>query len=219
MRKFTFLFLIASLIFAVTTEAQIKKGSVFLGGDIGGATQTTKRNGTEVNSQNGLTISPVFGKAIKENLILGTDAGFSSYKNNNNPNLSTFTGQKNNSFGAGIFIRKYKPIGKSSFSIFLQGRFGVNYNSIEYTGLAPNFDKTKRYNIGIYAYPGVSYTISKRLQLETGFNNLLGLNYFTEKREVSGISAYTEKTNGVNISTSLNNISSLYLGFRLLISK
>lgn len=217
MKKFTFLFFITIFTFIINSEAQIKKGSVFLGGDIGGSTQTTKRNGTKINSQDGLVVSPVFGKAIRENLIVGGDAGISFYTNDNNPNSGAFTGQKNNSYGAGIFIRKYKPIGKSNFSMFLQGRLGVNYNSNKYSGLSPNFDKTKRYTIVVFAYPGISYTISKRLQLETGFNNLIGLSYFTEKREVSGISSYTEKTNGINVSSSLNNISSLYLGFRILI--
>jgi hypothetical protein len=219
MKKFTFLFFIVSFIFTLTVNAQITKGSIFLGGDIGGSTQTTKRNGTKVGSQDGLTISPVFGKAIKENLILGGDVGFNLYENNNNPNSTTFSGQKNNSYGAGIFLRKYKPIGKSSFSMFLQGRVGVNYNSIEYSNPSSNFDKTKRYTVGVSVYPGISYTVSKRLQLETGFNNLLGLNYFTEKREVGGGFPYTDKTNGISISSSLNNLSSLYLGFRVLINK
>jgi hypothetical protein len=219
MKKFTLLFLISATIFTITSNAQIKKGSVFLGGDIGGSAQTTKRNGTKVNSQEGLTISPVFGKAIKENLIVGGDANIGFFTNDNNPASGSFTGQKNNSYGAGIFIRKYKPIGKSSFSMFLQGRFGVNYNSNEYTGSSSSFDKTKRYTIGVFAYPGISYTVSKKLQLETGFNNLFGLSYFTEERELSSGSPYIEKTNGVNISSSLNNISSLYLGFRVLIGK
>ncbi len=219
MKKFTFLFFTGSFIFTLTVNAQIKKGSLFLGGDIGGSTQTTKRNGTKVSSQDGLTISPVFGKAIKENLILGGDIGFNLYENNNNPSSTTFSGQKNNSYGAGIFLRKYKPIGKSNFSMFLQGRFGINYNSIEYSNPSSNFDKTKRYTVGVSVYPGISYTVSKRLQLETGFNNLLGLNYFTEKREVSNTFPYTEKTNGISINSSLNNISSLYLGFRVLINK
>jgi hypothetical protein len=219
MKKFTFLFLIYTTTFTTGVNAQIKKGSLFLGGDIGGSTQTTKRNGTKVNNQEGLTISPVFGKAIKENFIVGGDAGFILFNNENNPASGTFTRQKNSSYGAGIFIRKYKPIGKSNFSMFLQGRFGVNYNSNESTNSSSNFDKIKRYTIGAFAYPGISYTVSKRLQLETGFNNLLGLSYFTEKREVGGSFPYTEKTNGVGISSSLNNLSSLYLGFRVLINK
>jgi hypothetical protein len=218
MKKFTFLVFITNVFLTINMQAQIKKSSIFLGGDIGGSTQTTKRNDVEIGSQKGLTISPVFGKAIKENLILGGDIGFNLYENNNVAS-STFSAEKNNSYGAGIFIRKYKSIGKSNFSMFLQGRFGVNYNSIENSNSSLNFDKSKRYTVGVSAYPGISYTVSKRLQLETGFNSLIGIHYFTEKREVGGVFPYTDKTNGVGVFSSLNNASSLYVGFRVLIGK
>jgi outer membrane receptor for ferrienterochelin and colicin len=219
MRKLTLLFFFTTYILTPAIQAQIKKGSVFLGGDISGSTQTTKRNGTEVNSQDGLIILPVFGKAIKENFILGVEAGFSLYNNNNNFNPASNSKQKNNAYQAGVFIRKYKLIGKSGFSMFLQGRLGFNYFRNEYNSSYQSYDITKRYTIGISAYPGISYAVSKRLQLETGFNNLLNLNYFTEKKETGGTLSYIDKTNGIGFSSSLNNISSLYLGFRLLLNK
>jgi hypothetical protein len=218
MKKFTLLYIVTSLFFTITIQAQIKKGSVFLGGDLGGSTQKTKKDGNTTNNQNGLNISPVFGKAIKENLVLGADVGFGLYENNY-LGLNPSTDQRSNSYHAGIFLRKYKSIGKSGFSVFLQARSGVDYNSNKYDYSPSFFDNRKRYTISVSTYPGISYTISKRLQLETGFNNLLGLSYFTEKREVGGTSSYTEKTSGINISSSLNNLSSLYLGFRILINK
>jgi outer membrane receptor for ferrienterochelin and colicin len=103
--------------------------------------------------------------------------------------------------------------------MFLQGRLAFNYFRNEYSSSYQATDKIKRYTIGISAYPGISYAVSKRLQLETGFNNLLNLNYFTENREIGGSLGYTDKTNGIGISSSINNISSLYLGFRLLLNK
>ena len=217
MRK-QLLFLAGTFLLLLNGNAQIKKGSIFLGGNIGGSTQKTLRDRTTVNSQDNLNISPVFGKAIKENLILGADVGFGLYENNNSGVNSIYTDYRNKSYGPGIFIRKYTPIGKSDFFIFLQGRFGMNYFSSEYNPPA-NKDETKRYSFDISTYPGISYTISKRLQLETGFNNLLSIGYFTEKREVSGSSAYTDKTKGISINSSLNNLSELYIGFRVLINK
>jgi hypothetical protein len=220
MKKFTLLFSFIIFSLTLTIDAQIKQGAVFLGGDIGGSIQTTKRNGMEVGSQNGLTILPVFGKAIRENLILGGEAGFNLYTNKNNDlNPGSDSKQENNSYQAGVFIRKYRPFGKSGFSMFLQGRLGFNYFRNEYSSSYQATDKIKRYTIGISAYPGISYAVSKRLQLETGFNNLLNLNYFTENREIGGSLGYTDKTNGIGISSSINNISSLYLGFRLLLNK
>lgn len=224
MRKFTFLFFILSFVFSTTINAQIKKGSVFLGGDIGGSTYKTKNGGVTVNNRNGFAISPVVGKAIKENLIVGAEVSFTLFENNNsvtNPN-PVYANQRNAGYGAGVFIRRYKQIAKSDFSMFVQGGFDVNYGSNKYQTSPTNsiFDKSKTYSLAISAYPGVSYTISRKLQLETGFNNLLSVGYFSEKREITGTpNNYSLKTKGINVNTSLDSFSSLYLGFRLLISK
>ena len=69
MRKILLAIITASL-FVNSANAQIKKGSIFLGGDISGSTQKTKTGGITTNKQNGINISPVFGKAIKDNLVL-----------------------------------------------------------------------------------------------------------------------------------------------------
>ena len=69
------------------------------------------------------------------------------------------------------------------------------------------------------AYPGLSYTISKKLQLETGFNNLIAVSYDSNKRtEMDSQGTREFKTNRFEVSRSLDNLSSLYLGFRLLLN-
>jgi hypothetical protein len=216
MKKFTLLLLISTLIFTGIMNAQIKKGAIFLGGDIGGSTQKTKTGEIVTGKQKGLSISPVFGKAIKENLILGVNAGLVLYENNTGISANA---QKGASYKAGAFLRKYSPIGKSNFYLFLQGGLSINYDKNENVSPPSNLYKIQRYTVGITGYPGISYTVSKRLQLETGFNNLLNLNYFTEKKEYSSTTYFTEKTNGVSVNSSINNLSSLYIGFRILINK
>lgn len=203
-------------VFACSADAQIKKGSIFLGGDIGGSTQTTKSGDITTNKQNGLNISPVFGKAIKENLVLGVNAGAGIYKNDDPSTPSDE--YKTKSYGVGIFLRKYKNIGASGFYLFAQGGLGVGYYNEKQEGGYTTYNDLKRTSVGINAYPGISYAVSKKLHLETGFANLLSLGYFHETRKVA-TPIITSKTNGFNISSSLNNISSLYLGFRLLIGK
>jgi hypothetical protein len=216
MRKIILAIITVSL-FVSSANAQIKKGSIFLGGDIGGSIQKTKSGGITTNKQNGINISPVFGKAIKDNLIFGVNAGFGIYNNDNPVNKWEYN---TNSYNAGVFVRKYKNLATSGFYLFVQAGLGINYYKQKQEGLSPmDFDETKRVTVGINAYPGISYAVSKKLHLETGFNNLLSLNYFIDKREVgSPVTKY--KTNGLGISSSLNNAtSSLYLGFRLLIGK
>ena len=51
MRKLQILIIVTALFVTPALNAQIKKGSVFLGGDIGGSIQKVKRDGVAINSQ------------------------------------------------------------------------------------------------------------------------------------------------------------------------
>ena len=217
MRKI-YLFIISLSVFVGSTNAQIKKSSIFLGGDIGGSFQQTKTDDITSNKVSTINISPVFGKAIKENLVLGVNAGFNLYDNNLIIDDAEY---KTHAYNAGIFIRKYKNIGNEGFYLFIQAGLNGTYFKQKLVGFpGADLDELKRIGIGLSAYPGLSYGITKKLHLETGFNNLLSLNFFNEKREATDPSPTTIKTNGFSISSSLNNATSaLYLGFRLLIGK
>ena len=168
------------------------------------------------NKQNGVTISPVFGKAIKENLIVGVNAFVGIYDNKYLPDNGK---TESDSYGGGFFLRKYKNLGASSFYLFLQAGLGATYNQYKQEGPYTSANKQKTFNVGVTAYPGLAYAVSKKLQLETGFNNLVSLNYFHSKTE-SGNPAAVAKTRGVNFSSSLSNATnSLFMGVRVLIGK
>ena len=218
MRKII-LAIISVSMFVCAANAQIKKGSIFLGGDIGASAEKTKSGELTIAKQNSLYLSPIAGKAIKDNLVLGVNAGFVLYKYDNS-NSDNYI-RSMDAYSAGIFLRKYKNIGTGGFYLFVQGGLGGSYIKQKLENrISAYLEETKRISVGMTAYPGISYAVSKKLHLETGFNNLLSLNYFHEKKEVSNISIITSKTNGFNIASSLNNATSyLYLGFRLLIGK
>ena len=208
---------IAVSVFVCSANAQIKKGSVFLGGDIGASTQKTNyENGSDRESK-GLTIIPVFGKFVSDNLVVGGAMSFSRSKTINEFSITS----KYNSYGAGLFIRKYKPIGKNGFYVFLEGGLNGNYLTTKSRGPMPQYnDEMKRTSISLGANPGISFAVNKKLHLETGFNNLLAVSYFNEKRSQSSASSGPYKENGFSIFSSLSNASSqLYLGFRVLLGK
>jgi hypothetical protein len=206
--------IITVCMFVSYANGQIGKGSVFLGGDIYGSMQKTKSGGTATSTANGITISPVFGKAIKDNLVFGVNAGFLLY-NTENGHIESET----KSYTGGVFLRKYKNLGTSGFYLFVQGGLGATHYKEERNVVYTTPEKVKRFIVAINAYPGISYAVSKKLHFETGFNNLLSLNYFNEKRD-TGVPAVTYKTNGFSITSSLSNASSyIYLGFRVLLSK
>lgn len=216
MKKYLLLLSIAFLCM-FTTHAQIKKGATFIGGSISGNTQKTEQTDGTIYKSNGINISPVFGKAIKENLILGGRAWVLSQNNDDN----YIRDRKFRAYGAGVFLRKYKPLGTSGFSIFAEATFGFTFQKTEMESdiTIPTNDLTKRYSVGVSAYPGISYAVSKRLQLETGFNsNFFSLSYFKEDRFLDHSSDRFSKTNGIDFYSSAEYFTSLYLGFRVLLN-
>lgn len=212
--------IITVFVLVCSANAQIKKGSVFLGGDISGSSQKTKSINTASSYKHSrINISPVFGKAIKDNLILGANAGLGLFKNDNWSGSSSIKA-KSTAYNAGIFLRKYKNIGTGGFYLFVQGGLNGSFYKQKQDVTVSSWTETKGFSVGINAYPGISYAVTNKLHLETGFNNLLSLSYFNEKIESRDPVPTASKTNGFSIASSLSNAtSSLYLGFRLLIGK
>lgn len=208
---------IALSMFVFSANAQIKKGSIFLGGDISGFSQKTKSGDVNTYKQSGIHISPVIGKAIKDNLILGANVGFGISKSIDPVNDLKFN---SSSFNAGIFLRKYRNIGTGGFYVFVQSGLNGNYNVQKQKSPSAYFNEIKQYSIGLNANPGFSYALNNKLHLETGFNNLFSIYYSNDQRKSGSPVVTTHKTNGFGISSSLSNATSnLYLGFRLLLSK
>jgi len=218
MKKYLLLCSIVSAGMFSTAQAQIKKGAIFLGGDIGGSTATTESAGVDYSKQSGFTITPVFGRAIKENLIFGAygTVAVSTYKVYD---PSTNSEQKTRGYGGGFFLRKYKPLGSSGFSVFAEARAGVLFEKREDSfAIYANYQKVKTFSATITAYPGLSYTVSRKFQLEAGFNNLLSMKYSRENRTVGAVNNSVYKTTGFDLYSSIDNFSSLYLGFRVLLN-
>ncbi len=224
MKKKILLFTASLLIVCfLQSSAQITKGSVFLGGQIGFNSQTTTSTivGMSPQKNNGFYISPAIGFAMKDNLVIGFDVTYShSYNTNNSINYPY--DQTNNMFGAGVFLRRYIPLGKG-FYVFGQGRLGGSSNTGKINQNAVNLsDDIKGYSFDLGFYPGISYQISKRLQLETGFNNLFDISYqhSTDTQANTYSSDVTKSTtNSFSASTSISNLASFTLGLRLLLTK
>jgi len=98
-------------------NAQIKKGEILLGG---GVNYNTSSAGSTSGKSNSFYISPSVGQAVQDNLIVGLNLYYSHNSQNNI--------YKSNSYGGSVFIRKYKPLGNSGFSIYLEGSLGGTYN-------------------------------------------------------------------------------------------
>ncbi|MFT3932665.1 MAG: outer membrane beta-barrel protein [Chitinophagaceae bacterium] len=200
----------------ITSNAQIKKGSILLGGQISAtaASSNVTQNNTTTTQQksSGYSISPAFGKAIKENLIIGADLLFSHQKND-------YTGgpyQKGNDYGLGVFVRQYKQLGKY-FYFFTQLRAGGSYGQTDFTDNTNNNDShSKGYSFQLAVYPGIAYSVNNKLQIEAGFNNLAYIQFSHNKQWSDANNGWTSKTNNFSLGSSLSNFAGPSVGFRLL---
>ncbi len=205
-----------------SVSAQINQGSIFIGGDIGGSIQKTTKNGTTYTEQKGIVISPTYGKAVKENLILGANLLF-QYTDERFPGTSSTTPEVKQTqpfYGLGFFLRKYKSIGKSSFYFFVES--GINYKYSTFN--KENTTTLERQNsklstVNLYVYPGISYKMTNRFHIESGFVNFLRISYFHQKNIIQSTTTTTFITNSLGAGFSLDNIAPFYIGFRVLLNK
>lgn len=207
----TCLFVAATLL----ANAQINKGTILLGGNIGFSTNKAKDTTLENNS---VSIFPAIGVAIKQNLIAGISLGYGHYKND--LTAGSYSQSENKSYGATIFLRKYVPLGKG---FYLFGETGLNYQSSSYTytykdpSSPPQESRSKNQNININLYPGLSYAVSKRFQLEIGLPQLANLGY-SKSTNITNDVIDTEAS-GINFNASASSFSNISLGFRFFFSK
>jgi len=214
---------ITLIVFSQKTNAQFGKGTIWLGGQVGFYTNNAQTlNGTNYSSKsNSLMLAPAVGIAVKNDLIEGVDVLYQHISYSNNLDTFPSSNSHSNNYGIGFFVRKYASLGKG-FYLFGQGRLGTTYltqNSDQQN--ANSSYSSKGFNIGLGFYPGIAYQISKRFQLETGFNDLFVMQYqHTDYKETNtGSSSNESKSNSFSVGSSLSSLSSFTIGFRYLISK
>lgn len=221
MKKYLLLFsVIVCLSFA--SQAQITKGSFFIGGNVGYSTTTEERTGvptpTNPEGKSSTTvISPAIGIAVKPNLIAGIDFSYGRIDNENFQGAGSF---ETKVLGAGLFLRRYFPVAQRFYAF---GQVGLGYTDTEAEQRSmfnPNQrDVTNGWLVDASLSPGVAYNLTKTLYLEAGFDDLFRLAYRKERREeIPGGSGTTFTTNRKNfsISSSLSGAIPLTVGIRFI---
>ncbi|MDH7463633.1 hypothetical protein QEG73_20200 [Chitinophagaceae bacterium 26-R-25] len=219
MTKILFSFLVT--LFAVTANAQINKGSVLLGGDVGFGDHKNSSNYSS-NTYNTGSISLSIGKAIKENKVVGISLGFSSAKQVYNPITAGYdtTSQKTNRYNIGFFYRDYKKLAKD-FYFFGQANAVYSYSNQAYDY---NINKLNSYKVvenggAVSIAPGIAYKVFKKMFVELSLNNLVYASYSASNTTYD---ATDKKLKGHDFSigtafsnnTFLNNVG---VGFRFIL--
>jgi hypothetical protein len=218
MRKITFLAI--ACCFSVFANAQISKGSRYLGGSVAYSQSKEEDTApTAYNENKNFIIAPAMGFALKENLITGIDFFYSSSESINRAPGNTIG--KTRSAGVGVFMRRFYPIAKK-FYAFGQARVGYFDKHATIAGITGSTSSSTTDGWGLEAgiYPGITYNIAKAFYLEMGFNNLLNISYAKEERTVVVFgNPSTFKQNSFSIGSSLSSGHYLSVGARFIIPK
>lgn len=218
MKKITLLSL-AFILFAFVSNAQITKGSTFLGGSLGGSTGNQEISGTDQeNSVGNWNLSLQFGKAVAPNRIAGIFANTFHGKSKSSI-ASSSSEYENHSYGGGIFYRRYFNL-SSKWYLFGDGNLGFSSSIAKDKLNGALSDKIKTWSLGLFITPGISFAAGPRLHIETSLNSLFGINYAHSRRNVyqpNGFISNTVTSDQLGASANLSGFSNINFGLRWII--
>ena len=191
MKKISFLFLLTLLSAGIVKAQYIAGGSISFssnGGTVDNGTTTTDQN-----SRTSFYFNPKAGYFLSDDFLVGVELNLGTNKTTNpgvNERIIT-----SNSFGITPFARYY-AIRMDRFAIYGQGQLNVSFgHTKDKTGGTINAEP-KTTSFGINIYPGISYDLNDKIQLEAGINLLsLGLNWNSSKDDTSGTEVKTSTHN------------------------
>ena len=222
--------LFAILFICLAANAQIKKGTVLIGGQISAGTFERNINypifptspptpNFENDNFRFLIVGVSVGKAIKDNQVIGFNFNTVNFKQTYFFNANQSTVAKNNLNEAGIFYRKYKKLGKDIY-LFGQANASVNFGktTYSYANLMDN-STVKQSGILLSFSPGLAYALSKKFHIELSIQNLIAIQYNSLKQQFSNPLYQTYRSNsyGINTSLSSGSLGNVGLGFRLIL--
>jgi hypothetical protein len=209
---------------AFTSNAQINKGNILLGGSFNfGSTKNIQPYYNNDYKYKSIFANIQIGKVVKENTIAGLIFSY-SYSGQHPTNFPDSNFNKNNQYSAGVFYRRYKKL-LNNFYFFgeVDGMYIYSQNSQGY--LQDGSDKVKVISNGgsVSFVPGISYGICKSLQVELSMPNIISLSYLSSKINYTTPPTVNVNTKGNNFSfnANLNSnfLSNFGIGFKFLLGK
>ena len=216
MRKF-FALLFPITCMSTITSAQIKQGSILLGGQVSSYNSTIDYS-TNQRSQknNSSTFNIAVGKAFKENSVFGINLTYSpssfSYSYNN------YVNTKQRFYSLGVYARQYKKLVKDLYFFTELGGAYVFSTQIDTDTLGTKLSTGKGSGGQLNLTPGISYKICKKINLEVTIPNIVYVQYAITKNETISPPQNSKETRflfSTNLTSSF--INNLGIGFRLIL--
>lgn len=200
-------------------KAQIKKGSILLGGIVRYENHKSEaETSTSKSRDKQFDIGPAAAIAIQDNLLIGIELGYSNRKNSSESNYTDVV-EKHHGYYANAMIRKYWNI-TSKFYAFAHGSAGYGWSNGKAMDEKNNdvLRKTKYWVVNATLVPGIAYSVSRKVQLESTFLPLLSINYGKQKTDYLMLETRSVRNN-FSVSSSLANAQQFSLGIRFLLEK
>jgi hypothetical protein len=201
------------LFYCLSAKAQIKKGTILIGGEFGYFKDKTKFEGAgnQLYESGAITLSP--GKAFKENSIAGLSISYypnhQHYSNFGNDTVDV----RYRRYDLGLFYRKYKRLAEDFYFFMEASAAHIRADQKNTYSLNPGDVKAKQRGGWISLTPGISYQVFKKLQLEIDIPGILTLQYLVTRIDSRNTQVKTSKEETVYMYSSLKNSTGLgYLG-------
>ena len=214
-----------TILFSVinAAKAQINRGNLFLGGDIGYVNDKSNSNDTSAfTDKNQYTSAQIqAGKVLKNNRVVGIILSYQGGTSRTNAATDSMY-NKLNQYSAGIFYREYKMLLRN-FYFFGEIR-GLYSHGDAHQHSAANifYDYKAKYDGGIISFvPGLSYAVGKRLYIELLMTNFVSISYFHSNftsQEGTPLMKYNGQENSFSGSVNLNSnlLSNFGIGFKFI---
>jgi hypothetical protein len=212
--KSKFLLLIAfTFCTTIAANAQIKEGEYILGGAIN--FNNSKYPGASSSGTTASISNIQFGKVIDDNSVIGI---VGSVSGNNNKGFKIYQ------YSAGIFYRNYKSL-SNNFYFFWETDASFQHSSnmqTFFSDINQNLE-TQSNGVAFNFIPGLSYSVSKKFQVELSMPNIAGISYTgistIESDLPPGIQHQSSNNFSANINLSNNILNNFGIGFKFFIGK
>jgi len=209
---------------AFTSNAQINKGNILLGGGVSYYSYKSAQPNYYNSYQNksvGANIQ--IGKALSNNTVAGFIISY-GYNKTNAVGFPDSNVTRNNQYGIGIFYRKYKKLLKD---FYFFGEVDAQYihseNSQHYLQNATDGFKSISEGGKISFVPGLSYQLCTRMQIELTMQNIMSVSYehFKTKYNNITIAPGPYKGNDFSLNANLNSnlLSNFGIGFKFILGR
>ena len=208
------------IIMVQLVQAQVQKGSLFLGGSLSGGSNSYE-SGSSSNKNSNWSFSPQIGKAIDLNKIIGVQIFVGGNTEESSTGAVPLNKNVSTAYGLGVFYRQYFPLA-AKWAMFANAGIDGRYSTGETKSNGIKTGENNGWVLSTAITPGISYKAGKSIWLEAALNNLLGINYSSNKLNTineNGQVIATAKQNNFNTGINISGFNSIAIGLRWIIQK